>query len=77
MRYLAIRSDRHPTPDVWRNFVHRRDVPCPTCKMVYQLWAPLEPEQDEAAVKAQGSWLSGRLSEECPGHADWFHSPEN
>ena len=45
--------------------------------MVYQLWAPVEPEQDEAAVKAQASWLSGRLSEECPGHADWFHSPDN
>ena len=77
MQYLAIRSDRHPTPDVWRKFVHKRDVPCRKCEVVYQLWAPLEPEQDDAAVKAQGEWLSERLEEECPGHADWFHSPEN
>ena len=77
MQYLAIRSDRHPTPEVWRKFVHKRDVPCPKCEVVYQLWAPLEPEQDDAAVKAQAAWLSGRLEEECPGHADWFHSPDN
>ena len=75
MPFLAIRADRQPAPEIWRNYVHRMDVRCRKCDEVsYQLWAPLE-EQDDSKVQGQGEVLGQSLADDCPNHPDWFHLP--
>jgi len=76
MQFLAIRSDRQPTPDIWRSHVHKQNVGCAKCnRVIYQLWAPiLNP--DDALVREKADWLEKNLLEDCPEHPDWFHLPE-
>ena len=71
MRFLAIREDRQPAPDVWRNYVHKLNVNCRGCGQTYQLWAPMGTE-DEIAIKAEAERLRTQLAEDCSGHPDWF-----
>ena len=75
MKFLAIRSDRQPTPEVWRKYVHKENVTCFKCKLIYQLWAPLE-EVSESDVKKQSIWLNKELPALCPSHEDWFHTAD-
>ena len=75
MPFLAIRADRQPAPEIWRNYVHWMDVGCRKCgEVFYQLWAPLE-EQDDSKVQGQGEVLGQSLADDCPNHPDWFHLP--
>ena len=75
MKFLAIRSDRQPTPEVWRKFVHKQNVTCFNCKLIYQLWVPLEVASDEA-IKQQSMWLNKELPLLCPDHEDWFQTAD-
>ena len=75
MQFLAIRTDVQPTAEVWRNFVHKVNIPCFTCKEItYQLWAPLEHE--DAMVETQTDWLKKQLPSVCPVHPDWFRTED-
>ena len=72
MRFLAIREDMQPNPEVWSKYVHKANVECSGCSRKYQLWAPLELN-DDARVRAESETLKRELAEGCPEHEEWFH----
>jgi hypothetical protein len=72
MRFLAIQSERQPAPEVWSKYVHKENVNCRKCGQSYQLWAPLECN-DDAMVQSEAGRLRAQLVDDCPGHPDWFH----
>jgi hypothetical protein len=72
MRFLAIREDLQPNPDVWSKYVHKSSVNCNGCGKTYQLWAPIEVT-DEARIQSQSDSLRKELAEGCPEHEEWFH----
>lgn len=72
MRFLAIREDMQPNPEVWSKYVHKANVNCGLCGKTYQLWVPVELT-DDARIQAESEILRKGLAEGCPEHEDWFH----
>ena len=72
MQLRAVARDIRLSTEEW---VHVREVQCPVCFAVYQLWAPIiETEQSEAAVHTD--WLSQHLMNTCPNHANDIRTPD-
>jgi hypothetical protein len=76
MQFLAVRSDRPLPPEFRDQFVETVEVECFKCNQVrYHLYAPiLETESDQ--ITAQAIWLDEHLPAVCPGHLDWFLTPD-
>jgi len=76
MQFLAVRSDRPVPPEFLGEFVPMLEVECFKCSQIrYLLFAPVgETESDR--VTAQAIWLDEHLPTVCPGHLDWFLTPD-
>src|ERR1700739_2381799 len=69
---------RAALPDVkasTEDSIHVRDVQCPQCFALYNLWAPIiQTEEIEVAVHTD--WLSQYLMNTCPNHPPDIRTPD-
>ena len=76
MQFLAVRSDRPLPREFQDKFVLRFEVECFKCNHVmYLLYAPIFETEDDQ-LTAQAIWLDEQLPKVCPGHLDWFLTPD-
>lgn len=69
---------RATTPDISvrnEDWVRLRDVQCPVCSALYQLWSPfVDTEHTELGIHTD--WLSQHLMDTCPNHAKDIRTPD-
>jgi hypothetical protein len=69
MQFRAVLSTISLAPEEW---IHLRDVQCPTCYAVFRLWAPIIWTQ-KTDVAVHADWLSQHLTSHAPDI--WTPSP--
>ena len=72
MQFRATRSDLKLPIEEW---LYLRDVQCPVCYTLYQLWSPFM-SGEHAELQIHTDWLTHHLMNTCPNHANDIRTPD-
>lgn len=72
MQFRATSPDVTVAVEEW---VHLRNVQCPTCHALYRLWSPFTQEE-QTELGFHTDWLSQYLMNNCPNHPDDIRTPD-